>query len=376
MLRRRQLLLAKQQAQQQKKEETDDVTGDEACQTIVLPTKAAGPGTTFTLADVQCVPHEELLNPGQNIFFFNSSLVRNVEGKLLLVYRYGHNPPCQHDKVAACYLDDELSVVKGSNTPLPLHTNYLQSAAARQKSTVPFKQGEHCEDPRAILFNNHVFVVYTDGWSIGVAKLNPETLQVVYSHYLTTPSCIIPHPSKNHDGREKNWTPLPSKDSKTLCFIYSDSPRTILQYKDEGDRLVYQCTLLCPTSLSWRYGCVRGGTPAIPFAKGQLITFFHSSDQQSKNTIQYHIGAYVFQDEQPYRILKQTVVPLLSGGPTFGPKRERGSYSHPFVVFPCGAVRLEDGGFLVSLGVNDVDVGLLKVSKDQLEDVLVDCAPC
>jgi hypothetical protein len=46
-----------------------------------------------------------------------------------------------------------------------------------------FKDNHHVEDPRAIEFNNHWFVFYTDGLTIGVAKLTLDTCDVIYSHY-------------------------------------------------------------------------------------------------------------------------------------------------------------------------------------------------
>ena len=67
-----------------------------------------------------------------------------------------------------------------------------------------FKSGEHVEDPRAIIFNNHYFVFYTDGLTIGVAKLDMNC-ETIYSHYLFCPDKTE---FKHHDGREKNWIPF------------------------------------------------------------------------------------------------------------------------------------------------------------------------
>ena len=150
--------------------------------------------------------------------------------------------------------------------------------------------------------------------------------------------------SENHDGREKNWAPFEYK--REPHFIYSDNPRFILKHN-------LQKCYIPKQEITWQYGAIRGGTPAVEFDKGHLITFFHSAITYKYGAgwpRLYFMGAYLFQNQPPFRVTAITKEPILKGLP---PEED-----HPrpcrevVVIFPSGVIAERDG-FHVSYGLSD-----------------------
>lgn len=113
----------------------------------------------------------------------------------------------------------------------------------------------------------------------------------------------------------------------------------------------------------WKYGVIRGGTPPV-LIDGEYITFFHSSTPWTTDKRQYHMGAYRFESKPPFKITKITKEPLLTGS-----RFDRWYPGKPPCVFPCGAL-LRNGEWLITMGVNDIDCGWLKLPHDDLIDLL------
>jgi hypothetical protein len=199
---------------------------------------------------------------------------------------------------------------------------------------------KHVEDPRVILHKGHYFVCYTDGYNIGIAKLD-SNLDTLYSHYLKKPSYIR---FEGGDGREKNWLPISMGD--TIHFWYSDKPRTFLVYEDTGQSLEYVSFIKTEQSIRCNFGGIRGGCSPIPYDDDRKIWFFHTLFEGK-----YRIGAYL---TKGLTVVSITPTPIITGN---------------HIVFPCGVIQ-HDGYFYISMGVQDRDVGILKVSMD-LEFVAV-----
>lgn len=193
---------------------------------------------------------------------------------------------------------------------------------------------KHVEDPRVILHKGHYFVCYTDGYNIGIAKLD-ENFDTIYSHYLKKPSYIR---FEGGDGREKNWLPI-SMDN-TIHLWYSDKPRTFLIYEDTGTSLEYKSFIKTEQKVVCNFGGIRGGCPPIPYDDTKQIWFFHTLFEGK-----YRIGAYL---TEGLTVVSITPTPILTGN---------------HIVFPCGVIQ-HDGYFYISMGVQDKDIGILKVSKD------------
>lgn len=147
---------------------------------------------------------------------------------------------------------------------------------------------------------------------------------------------------------EKNWIPFVAGDR--LLLVYSGQPHCVL----EPDLATGRCreVSVCATDAHWKWGEIRGGTPAFPVEEG-FMTFFHSSRELPAQTIfgskiarSYAMGAYIFDNASPFRITRISA-PL--GSKDFYADNRR------MVVFPSGVVR-EGPRIHVSWGKNDEQV--------------------
>jgi predicted GH43/DUF377 family glycosyl hydrolase len=320
----------------------------------------------------------DLIEPEVNLYYYNSCICKYKTGYRLF-YRCGKNPKTCEDRIATCLLTTNLEVLPTTNqyvdvfsnwqasrdagpNTLDRHIRYYYSESEDVKSFV-YKDNHHVEDPRVVEFQGYWFLFYTDGMTVGVAKLDLDTCDVIYSHFLNVPPSHIIGPDS--DGREKNWIPIVS--SNALYLLYSDTPRTFIHCKDEGTCLSIEKYDKLNFNVLWSYGTIRGGCPPIEYDENSLIWFFHSSKKvyssmQTLNDKVYFIGAYLTTKNYPFEIKQIATYPICFGFPS--PISQDRSYQTN-VVFPCGAI-CEDDTFIVSMGVNDHQIGHLKFNKSNI----------
>jgi predicted GH43/DUF377 family glycosyl hydrolase len=330
------------------------------------------------LSNLSYIKSVDLIEPNVNLYYYNSCICKYKNGYRLF-YRCGKNPKTCEDRIATCLLTKELGVVPNTNqyvkvfsnwqasrdagpNTLDRHIRYYYSEYSEVKSFV-YKDNHHVEDPRVVEFQGYWFLFYTDGMTVGVAKLDLDTCDVIYSHFLTVPpSHII---GSDSDGREKNWIPIVS--SNALYLLYSDTPRTFIHCIDEGTRLSIEKYDKFNFNVLWSYGTIRGGCPPVDYDETSLIWFFHSSKKvyssmQILSDKIYFIGAYLTTKNYPFEIKQITTYPIFFGVPS--PISQNRTYQTN-VIFPCGAVS-ENDKFIISMGINDHCIGHLKVSKNDI----------
>ena len=146
----------------------------------------------------------------------------------------------------------------------------------------------------------------------------------------------------------------------------------------EGEIAAYTRDLRDPmrnVSHIWRWGELRGGTPAILVDPLFYLSFFHSSNIPSRksNWLQtYVFGAYTFCPVHPYKILKISSSPIVHPSMYEGPWVDdpiAASYID-YVVFPMAFV-LSDGYIYLSYGAQDSDGWIAKLDYKALLDSLV-----
>lgn len=300
------------------------------------------------------VDSSKLIDPSKNKYFYNACLLPDNR----LFYRVGKEPKGFEDRIATCQLTDDLDVIEGSNAYIETYSNWAESAKTRVlKSILPFvfKNGEHVEDPRAIIFNNHYFVFYTDGLTIGVAKLDMDC-NTIYSHYMFCPDTVE---FKKKDGREKNWIPF-LNDGK-LFLLYGTDPVIYFECQDTGKRLVYSVLhdQGSECKIRWNYGYVRGGAPPAEYDSSSLLWCFHSTVPSDTGKPKYMFGVYVTENVYPFKFKKMCRLPLLIGIPSHASTTLSLQNN---VVYPCGLVKRGEG-WRISMGVNDYDVAFLDVTE-------------
>jgi len=236
------------------------------------------------------------------------------------------------------------------------------------------------EDPRVFWVNDKLYCAYIflrEGYSAqaqGLVRLDknfdPTTVWFIKYGYNHNQATLEPRREMDPRGFiytfdpgqifEKNWSFFDYEGR--MMFIYRSSPHTVV----EADLLRggIKNEWAARKKLKWRYGEIRGGTPAYDLGD-KYITFFHSSVQKNPMLKVYYMGAYTFEKKPPFKPLEITKAPLLAGDVT---DKNRGLWNN-VVVFPCGAVNLGEY-WVVSYGHNDYCLKLLKIPNEELEKKL------
>jgi len=233
--------------------------------------------------------------------------------------------------------------------------------------------GHSPEDARAFYYNNKLMIIYND-YSFApskatrtsyIAELDRKTLQPIKTYRM----------QKRRRGLDKNWTPiLDGAKEKELKLFYFIEPAQIISFNFDNKKL---STIHTEKAVKghrrrlWRYGDIRGGTPVVKVDDKHLLAFFHSTRSltRPKCTL-YFMGAAVFENKFPYKMVRITRFPLTFTGCYTTP------YSHYLdkaraVLFPISLVvnDLENGRdkeILVSLGENDSVTKIIKMKWSRL----------
>jgi predicted GH43/DUF377 family glycosyl hydrolase len=315
---------------------------------------------------VEYLDTTKLIEPDVNLYYYNAGFYENDSTTYRMFYRCGKNPKGYEDRVATCLLDRNFNILPETNKYVQLHSNWEETTknSFKLKEMLPFKfkDGTHVEDPRAIRNGDNWFLFYTDGITMGVAKLDNEC-NTIYTHYLSISKDAI---NDESDGREKNWMPILFKDGY-LHVLYCVNPMVLFKYKDVGTYLMLVKVVSFTESLLWRHGHVRGGCPPVSYDNDKLIWFFHSVKSAPTYVSQYSrvygIGAYVTKNTYPYDVIKITKLPILLGWPSHAVSK---LLLQDNVIFPCGAVKLDENTYVICMGVNDYRIGYITIKLSDL----------
>jgi len=282
--------------------------------------------------------------------WLNCSMLK-FNDKVYFAYRMEATPFCTKMKIGLCLLDENFQPIQSTNIILELHSD-LKSAALQSGKSFP--KGFHVEDPRLFVFNDELYLSYTDGYQMGQAKINPDTLQSEESFYLDKP---------NLRRTEKNWTFF---GEDKIYSVYHIFPHKILAMDGSASTEVANVEF----EHGWKWGELRGGTSPVKVGENYL-SFFHSAKgiiYKGHTGRQYFMGAYMFEGKFPYRPIMISKEPLLCGEvmPDGIPRLS----NKIFVVFPGGQVRKKDS-WVVSFGYNDYQCRLIEIKDEVLRDNLI-----
>lgn len=165
-------------------------------------------------------------------------------------------------------------------------------------------------------------------------------------------------------GPEKNWTWIDEPSSPTFDCIYSFQPFRVMRFDERGERI--GLTDLAD-KLDWRFGPIRGGSPAIKLPSGERLAIFHGFLSGGRYNRTYVAGGVLLEPDWPYRPIKVWQTPILFG--------RRRLCRWPWlscvsprtrVVYPCGVVAKSER-VLVSYGVDDCACAIASFTYDELE---------
>lgn len=294
---------------------------------------------------------------------FNPSLVRWKDHYLLCFREVSgtiiHSPQsAASSTISLVWLDDDFNPI---STAYKLDFNNLRDCTDDARILV-------VGDELQIIYSDNIEEVITDsGFRMWTAKIevNEDSFRVYDQEKLTY------FDGEQEFRREKNWTPFDYQSF--LCLSYSLSPHKVF--------LPVKGTECCYTlsehnqSLEWKWGEIRGGTPAI-LVNGHYLTFFHSCmDMQSlhsqgKSSLHYFMGAALFASSPPFEILKISKKPLVAKG--FYSGENYIPYWKPVnAIFPCG-IWEEKKTLIVSYGRQDHELWIARFDTKSLIESLTE----
>jgi len=285
-------------------------------------------------------------------YYFNPAITQEPDGKILLFARRCRNKRERDEDV---YIEKNDIAVFELNNDL----RATKKALIQLNSNYP---NEQFEDPRVVKFGDkyglscctfvpfksyaHQAMFLLDAQFSNVARFDP-----IYGNNLAQ--------AMVNDGHEKNWLYFVHDNAPHL--VYSANPHVVVRL---NGRLESETKYITDEfNPLWKFGEVRGGSNPI-LVDGLYWTFFHSSLPWINKKRRYYMGAYAFEAKAPFRIVRMTTLPILTGT-----NQQDWWPGLPAVVFPCGAFfDIAKNQFVVSYGINDVDCGYIKLPLgDMLE---------
>lgn len=298
---------------------------------------------------------------------FNPSIVR-WNGLLILSFRVLDTPiTCREyfpkspgiSRIGLALLDDELNPIS-------------------EPHILTFEEEEICrsEDARLLTVGESLYIVYSDnrepvfcegGFRMFATELDFDG----ENFFMLNTICLKNFERENPNRREKNWVPFDYYGN--LLFAYSIAPHRILLPLFGTD----DCQEIATTlgDIEWKWGELRGGTPALLIDPLRYLGFFHSSiDMASEHSggatmPHYFMGAYTFNRHPPFEITAISPEPII--GKDFYCGEEYPWYWKPVrVVFPCGFL-IDGDDLIVVFGRQDHEMWAARLDKKELLKSLI-----
>lgn len=283
---------------------------------------------------------------------FNPSMLM-WQGKLILATRDSWG----HSKVSLWELNNDRPDWSGGWTVTPI------ASCASAHPDAP-----RLEDPRLFVHRNpetnkeqlHCMFSLPDGYppklvQVGYARFAHDLQSIEHTEVMRSP---------NNNLYEKNWVPFSDEDG--LHWVYSTKPEHLIL----GDTQNWAT----PNPLPWCGGVIRGGAAPVlmyPMNEPNQIRpvyyhFYHGALKRVQGTV-YTIGVSEFESRPPYKVLRQTAVPLVWPDlPAVGEDVVK-----RYVLFVGGAVA-HAGHWHLAVGVDDCHCRILRVPFDTVEQALND----
>jgi Predicted glycosylase len=293
---------------------------------------------------------------------FNGTIIR-WKGRLILGFRVIPDRKFSFTSYAGLVdLDEEFNPI-GTPQLLDMRQGLIETPS-------------RVDDSRLIQIGERLYLVYSDnvdpiiskkGFRLYIAEL--QEVDGVWN--VLTPVAFTQFEGESPDRREKNWVPFDFEGNMLLS--YTIAPHIVFSpnFTDGSCTTLYKSD----SKHSWEWGELRGGTTAL--REGDVyLSFFHSSvkmpskHSDGKSMPHYFMGAYTFESQPPFKLLKTSLEPIVGAyyynGPVYKPY-----WGSVRVVFPCGFI--SDSEFIwVIYGRADNEVWVTKLDKKALLESLVD----
>jgi predicted GH43/DUF377 family glycosyl hydrolase len=289
----------------------------------------------------------------------NPSLLK-VEKGFLLTFRYCpdvyRTPFVSY--IGLVPLSDDL---EPTDKPILLSTRHEESQVPSQS-----------EDARLFAYRGKLFVIYNDIVDRPAERVSDRRDMFMAELVTDDEGYALSRPTKLVYGEkyylrsvQKNWCPF--EWNKKLFITYFIDPHEVI-YPNLINGNAYSCYESFG-QINWKYGELRGGTPA-QLVDGKYLAFFHSaywtaSDSSAGMEMwHYFMGAYLFDAAPPFPITHASPAPIKHESfYTFSPFNKR-------VVFPGGFAVVGDSIYL-AYGKDDSEVWIATLNKKALMESLI-----
>lgn len=294
---------------------------------------------------------------------FNPSIVK-WNGKTLMSFRIRDPLTASTDQMGLVWLTDDFEL---ASSPVILK-RYNENVHA------PTSAPSFAQDPRLIILNNELHVVYNNIFTMPSGKIARRMVMgaVDYdgTHFVLHHPCpILLFDGYKHEKQEKNWVPFVYQNA--ILLSYSISPhRVLFPVPLENTCLPFSTS---PKRAEWDWGILRGGTTALKVGN-QYLGFFHSVKDMTtvqsgyENMAHYFMGAYTFEADPPFAVTGMSPKPIVANSFYEGPMYQ--TWKPLRVVFPGGFIHDKD--FIwVAYGRQDHEIWVVKFDKQGLLNSLI-----
>lgn len=287
---------------------------------------------------------------------FNPSIVE-WKGKLLLSFRIRCPKTKSTNQIGFVWLDKEFTVI---SKPKKLIHNL---AGATLSMT---------QDPRLVKCGGELFLVCNDSFSLPVGNIRRMIIGKLTidkkNFTLKEEQYLLQFEGEKSSRHEKNWVPFvySEEGQEKVLLAQTLSPHDIVAPK--GSSSSWDPYSLSSEPISWGWGELRGGTPAL-LTGSDYLAFFHSSveiatiQSKGKKMQHYFMGAYTFRSAPPFEITHISSQPIV--GPDFYTGPEYKTWKPLLVVFP-GGLYIDKNFIWVAYGKQDHECWVVKLNKKLL----------
>jgi len=216
------------------------------------------------------------------------------------------------------------------------------------------------EDPRLIRCGDEVWLNYLGVRFSRMGFVVEQTLLRVDSDFQeVTGERIVPPIGKNAKGVEKNWTFFAVPGEKEPLIHYSPEEGGVYTLKGEQ--------VAPPAQTPWRHPCGSwSGRSQAHLVGDRYVAIGGGAYWWPKRLKRYFLSAWSFDAAAPFtsrEISEEPLVWACDDDPRIPSPRD--ARHAPCVVFTGGAHPLEDGNWLVPVGIHDSHLALFKIPFDK-----------
>ena len=270
---------------------------------------------------------------------FNPAAI-HLGGKVHILYRAQGEDGVSH--IGHAISDDGFDITYRSPEPI-----YGPRALFEKKG---------CEDPRVVLIDDKVFMTYTayDGINARVALTSISVEDFLAGRW---EKWSYPRIISRYDVFDKNSCIFPEKFKGKYIIIHRMGNCIDYELRDDlnfKEPLGHRPWIL-PRKGMWDSVKVGIAAPPIKIKEGWILFYHGVSDD-----CVYRVGAVLLDPEDPFRVIARSKEPLME------PEEWYERYGQvPNVVFPCGAVLIDDTIFLYYGGADTV-VGVATITVKEI----------